>query len=142
MNIHELYAAKVEAKDRQFEVLRSDGTPSGHHIVLKPVDSEDVEIAVVKYRRLLAQFDESFKAANAELLAESEAAGDFGEYNIRHGRELVKLQNAVAAELVEGWDFDTEFSQHELSSALAAFKGLGDQIWAAYITQLANYQKK
>lgn len=142
MNISELYEKEVEQKDRQFEVLRSNGDKSGHHITLKPVNSESVELAAGKYRRIMAMFDESFKEKNKALYDESEKSGDFYEYNYRVNKELAVIRNAVCLELVEGWDFDNEFSIKELENALAGFPGLGEQIWDAYIAALVAYQKK
>lgn len=117
-------------------------SPTGNHLMLKAVGSDETNLALTRYHRLLKLFDERFEKDNAELKAECEAAKDFGEYNIKHNIEVSRLHKAFAAELVDGWDFDDEFSADTLSQLLDAMPSLAMQIRDEFYKALGEHQKK
>ena len=144
MNLADLFNAAISSTN-SFEVLKSDGTPSGHHITLKAHTDKDVILASARYNRVLMVMLERFDADNAELKAECEAAKNFTEYNFKLDFELQELRQAFAAELVSGWDFDNAFTKNELAKVLAAFTGehaLAKQILDAYNAMVADQAKK
>ena len=116
--------------------------PSGNYLTLKSVGSDDTNLALTRYHRLLKLFDERFEKDNAELKAECEAAKDFGEYNIKHNIEVSKLHKAFSVELVDGWDFDDEFSADTLSQLLDVMPSLALQIRDEFYKALGEHQKK
>ena len=144
MNLADL-CAQVTASENRFEVVKSDGSKSGHHITLKSHTDKDVILASARYNRVLTVMLERFDADNAELKAECEAAKNFTEYNFKLDFALQELRQAFAAELVSGWDFDNEFSKEELAKVLAAFIGehaLAKQILDAYNAMVESAAKK
>lgn len=116
--------------------------PSGNNLMLKEVGSDDTNLALTRYHRLLKIFDERFEKENAELKAECEAANDFGEYNMKHSIELSKLHKAFALELVDGWDFDDKFSAGMLGKLLNVMPSLTLQIRDEFYKALGEHQKK
>lgn len=116
--------------------------PSGNHLILKSVGSDETNLALTRYHRLLKLFDERFEKDNAELKAECEAAKEHGEYIIKHGIELSNLNKAFALELVDGWDFDDEFSTDTLEQLLDAMPSLVLQIRDEFYKALGEHQKK
>lgn len=116
--------------------------PSGNNLMLKPVGSDETNLALTRYHRLLKLFDERFEKDNAELKAECEAAADFGEYNIKHNIEVLKLHKAFAVELVDSWDFDDEFNADTLSQLLDVMPSLTLQIRDEFYKALGEHQKK
>ena len=144
MNLADLFNAATSSAN-SFDVLKSDGTPSGHHITLKAHTDKDVILASARYNRVLMVMLERFDADNAELKVECEAAKNFTEYNLKLDFELQELRQAFAAELVSGWDFDNAFSKEELAKVLAAFIGehaLHKQIIDAYNAMVESASKK
>lgn len=132
---------QAESAGRKVPVMVGD-EPSGNHLMLKPVGSDETNLALTRYHRLLKLFDERFEKDNAELKAECEAAKDFGEYNIKHNIEVLKLHKAFALELVDGWDFDDEFSANTLSQLLDVMPSLALQIRDEFYKALGEHQKK
>ena len=144
MNLADLFNA-TKSSANSFDVLKSDGSPSGHRITLKAHTDKDVILASARYNRELMVMLERFDADNAELKAECDAAKNFTEYNLKLDFELQELRQAFAAELVSGWDFDNAFSKEELVKVLAAFTGehaLAKQILDAYNAMVADQAKK
>ena len=144
MNLADLCAQVTESENR-FEVVKSDGSMSGHHITLKSHTDKDVILASARYNRVLTVMLERFDADNAELKAECETAKNFTEYNFKLDFALQELRQAFAAELVSGWDFDNEFSKEELTKVLTAFTGehaLAKQILDAYNAIVESAAKK
>ena len=144
MNLADLFNAATSSAN-SFEVLKSDGSPSGHRITLKAHTDKDVILASARYNRVLMVMLERFDADNAELKVECEAAKNFTEYNFKLDFELQELRQAFAAELVSDWDFDNAFSKEELAKVLAAFTGehaLAKQILDAYNAMVADQAKK
>ena len=144
MNLADL-CAQVTASENRFEVVKSDGSMSGHHITLKSHTDKDVILASARYNRVLTVMLERFDADNAELKAECEAAKNFTEYNFKLDFALQELRQAFAAELVSGWDFDNAFSKEELAKVLIAFTGehaLAKQILDAYNSMVESAAKK
>ena len=144
MNLADLFNAATSSTN-SFEVLKSDGSPSGHRITLQAHTDKDVILASARYNRVLMSMLEKFDADNAELKAECEAAKNFTEYNLKLDFELQELRQAFAAELVSGWDFDNAFSKEELAKVLGAFIGehaLHKQILDAYNSMVAEHAKK
>ena len=144
MNLADLFNA-ASSSANSFEVLKSDGTPSGHRITLKAHTDKDVILASARYNRVLMSMLERFYSDNAELKAECEEAKNFTEYNLKLDFELQELRQAFAAELVSGWDFDNAFSKEELAKVLGAFIGeyaLHKQILDAYNAMVADQAKK
>ena len=144
MNLADLFNAATSSAN-SFEVLKSDGTPSGHRIMLKAHTDKDVILATARYNRVLMSMLEKFDADNAELKADCEAAKNFTEYNLKLDFELQELRQAFAAELVSGWDFDNAFSKEELAKVLGAFTedhALAKQILNAYNAMIADQAKK
>src|SRR5574344_1988303 len=144
MNLADLFNATASSEN-SFEVLKSDGNPSGHRITLKAHTDKDVILASARYNRVLMSMLEKFDADNAELKAECEAAKNFTEYNLKLDFELQELRQAFAAELVSGWDFDNAFSKEELAKVLGAFTGeyaLAKQILDTYNAMVADQAKK
>ena len=144
MNLADLFNAAASSTN-SFDVLKSDGTPSGHRITLKAHTDKDVILASARYNRVLMVMLERFDADNAELKAECEAAKNFTEYNLKLDFELQELRQAFATELVSGWDFDNAFTKEELAKVLAAFTGehaLAKQILDAYNAMVESAAKK
>ena len=144
MNLADLFNAATSSAN-SFEVIKSDGTLSGHRITLKAHTDKDVILASARYNRVLMSMLEKFDADNAELKAECEAAKNFTEYNLKLDFELQELRQAFAAELVSGWDFDNEFTKDELTKVLTSFTGdhaLHKQILDAYNAMVAEHAKK
>ena len=143
MNLADLFNAATSSAN-SFEVLKSDGTQSGHRITLKAHTDKDVILASARYNRVLMSMLEKFDADNAELKAECEAAKNFTEYNLKLDFELQELRQAFAAELVSGWDFDNAFTKDELVKVLGAFIGehaLHKQILDAYNSLVSEHAK-
>ena len=128
--------------NNSFPVKRADGAESGHTITLRAPGDEQAATALMRYLRLLKLIGGKFEQDNAELKAECEAAQDFSEYNFKLELELSALKKAFAAELVAGWDFDNEFTDAALASALDGFPGLAQQIIDAHFTDIDAHQKK
>ena len=144
MNLADIFNAATSSAN-SFEVLKSDGTPSGNRITLKAHTDKDVILASARYNRVLMSMLEKFDADNADLKAECEAAKNFTEYNLKLDFELQELRQAFAAELVSGWDFDNEFTKDELVKVLSSFTGefaLHKQILDAYNAMVADQAKK
>lgn len=132
---------QAETQSHKVPVMIGD-EPSGNHLMLKAIGSDETNLALTRYHRLLKLFDERFEKDNAELKAECEAAKDFGEYNIKHNIEVLKLHKAFALELVDGWDFDDEFSADTLSQLLDVMPSLAMQIRDEFYKALGEHQKK
>lgn len=144
MNLADLFNATASSAN-SFEVLKSDGTQSGHRITLKAHTDKDVILASARYNRVLMSMLEKFDSDNAELKAECEDAKNFTEYNLKLDFELQELRQAFSAELVSGWDFDNAFTKDELTKVLGAFIGdhaLHKQILDAYNSMVAEHAKK
>ena len=144
MNLADL-CAQLTAAGNRFEVIKSDGSKSGHHITLKSHTDKDVILASARYNRVLTVMLDKFESDNAELKAECESAKNFTEYNFKLDFALQELRQAFAAELVSGWDFDNAFSKEELAKVLAAFTGehaLAKQILDAYNSMVESAAKK
>ena len=144
MNLADL-CSQVTASENRFEVVKSDGSMSGHHITLKSHTDKDAILASARYNRVLKVLLDKFESDNAELKAECEAAKNFTEYNFKLDFELQDLRQAFAAELVSGWDFDNAFSKEELAKVLTAFTGehaLAKQILDAYNAMVESAAKK
>lgn len=144
MNLADLFNAATSSAN-SFEVLKSDGTPSGHRITLKAHTDKDVILSSARYNRILKLIIDKFDSENAELLAECEKAGDFTEYRLKRDFELQELLQAFTLELVSGWDFDNAFTKEELAKVLAVFTGdhsLAKQILAAFNDIVESAAKK
>ena len=120
MNLEDLLV-KTEQDKNKFEVLRSDGSASGHFIFLKDIHADDVILATARYARLLSVYNDEFDNENKQLKTECETSKDFTEYNLAWEIGSAKLKAAYAAELVSGWDFDNEFNRENLATAIEAF---------------------
>lgn len=147
MNLEDLYKKAVSTDGDSFEVLRSDGALSGHRITLKPLFSDCVTLAQMRYNRVLNAAYADFKANNKDLHDECEKLKDFTEYNFKFDLSLVAIKNAFAAELVAGWDFDNEFNESALNDALLAFNkplniSLASQIINALQAAIIEHSKK
>lgn len=140
MKLEDLYKDATAAP--RFEVKRTDGTISGHHIYLKPAADDAAAIALMRYLRLLKLMGDKFEHENAELKAECEAAKDFSEYNFKLEVALSDLKKAFAKELVCGWDFDNEYSDKAISAAIDGFPGLSQQIIDAHFSEIDKHKKK
>ena len=132
---------QAETQSHKVPVMIGD-EPSGNHLMLKAVGSDDTNLALTRYHRLLKLFDERFEKDNAALKDECEAAKDFGEYNIKHNIEVLKLHKAFAVELVDDWDFDDEFSTDTLNQLLDVMPSLAMQIRDEFYKALGEHQKK
>ena len=144
MNLSDL-CSQVTASENRFEVVKSDGSKSGHRITLKSHTDKDVILASARYNRVLKALLDQFESDNAELKAECEKVKDFTEFNFKLDFALQELRQAFAAELVCGWDFDNAFSKEELVKVLAAFTGehaLAKQILDAYNGMVESAAKK
>ena len=144
MNLADLFNAATSSSN-SFDVLKSDGSQSGHRITLKAHTDKDVILASARYNRVLMVMLERFDADSAELKAECEAAKNFTEYNLKLDFELRELRQAFAAGLVSDWDFDNAFTKEEMEKVLAAFTGehaLAKQILDAYNAMVADQAKK
>jgi len=147
MKLSDLYAKKVVEDARKFEVLRSDGTPSGNFITLKDGTSKDVVSAQFKYQRVVTAMLKQFEESNKALYDECEAAKNFSEYNYTLDIEMLAINKAFAAELIESWDFDDKFTAKNVSASLEAFSApvyfaLANQVVNALKDQSAAHTKK
>lgn len=141
MKLNELYSKEFSQK-KTFEVLRSDGTPSGGHITLKSPDDDAAALAFMRFNRLLGKYAKYFESKHELLQKECEEAGDFREYNYMFNAGLIELNNALAIDIVEGWDFDDVFSVQALENILKEFNGLGEQVVTEFINSINEQQKK
>ena len=139
MKLSELYAKTVVEDARKFEVLRSDGTPSGNFITLKDGASKDVISASFKYQRIVDAMINKFKEDNKALHDECEAAKNFAEYNYTLDAEMLTINKAFAADLIESWDFDDKFTAKNVSTALESFSS---PIYFALANQVVNALKE
>ena len=147
MKLSDLYSKTVVADARKFEVLRSDGTPSGNFITLKDVASKDVISAQFKYQRIVTAMLQKFEESNKTLYDECEAAKNFSEYNYTLDVEMLAINKAFAAELIESWDFDDKFTAKNVNTALELFSSpislaLANQVVNALKEQALEQSKK
>jgi hypothetical protein len=147
MKLSDLYAKTVVADARKFEVLRSDGTPSSNFITLKDGASKDVVSAQFKYQRVVTAMLKKFEESNKALYDECEAAKNFSEYNYTLDIEMLAINKAFAAELIESWDFDDKFTSKNVAASLEAFSApvyfaLANQVVNALKDQSAAHAKK
>ena len=140
MKLEDLFTSATS--NSSFPVKRADGTESGHTISLRAPGDEQAATALMRYLRLLKLIGSKFEQENSELKAECEAAQDFSEYNFKLELALSALKKAFASELVTGWDFDNDFSDAALASALDGFPGLAQQIIDAHFTDIDAHKKK
>ena len=122
MKLSDLYKASIAASERQFEVRKSDGSLSGHHITLIDPFSEKATKAGFMYGRELAKRAEEFNEKNKELLAQCEEAKDFTEFNVNFHSHCQDLHDAYCMEIVECWDFDNKFTEKALKEAITGFR--------------------
>lgn len=147
MNLSELYHAEIPTESRRFEVIRSDGSLSGHHITLvDPVGAKAAKAAFM-FDSALARRAKKYESENAELLEQCKEAGDFTEYNLGFDLYCQDLRDAFALEVVESWDFDNEFTTDALKAAIEGFRaplllGLQRQIIDAFRRVVAEEAKK
>lgn len=147
MNLKDLYSAEVAAESRQFEVLRSDGSLSGHHITLiDPTSAKAANIAFM-FEAASDRRAKKYNAEQKELLEECRVAENFSEFNLGFELACQDLRDAFALEVVEGWDFDNEFSQEALKGAIEAYRApvlisLQRQIVNAYHDMVTSQAKK
>lgn len=122
MKLSELYKASLPQDDRKFEVLRSDGTPSGHFITL--VDPASSKAADAVFMREVAEggMYSIYAEKNKELLKESEDNKNYTAFNVGFETFCEEIRDAFAVEVVEDWDFDNEFSKEELINAISSFR--------------------
>lgn len=146
MNLSDLYKAALPQDERKFEVLKSDGTCSGHFITL--IDPAGEKAAKAVFMLSAAEQDKmkKYKKDNEALEADSKETGNFIAYNLGFSAFCQELHDAYAIELVEGWDFDNGFSSAELSKAISAYRaplflGLQRQIINAF-NKLSESQAK
>ena len=147
MKLSDLYAKTVIEDARKFEVLRSDGTPSGNFITLKDGTSKDVVSAQFKYQRVVNAMLKKFEDDNKALYDECEAAENFLEYNYRLNVEMLVINKSFAAELIESWDFDDKFTTKNVGLTLEAFSSpvniaLASQVVKAFKDQATAHTKK
>lgn len=147
MNLSDLYQKETAPESRKFEVIRSDGTPSGHHITLiNPSSAKAASVAFMfdsALNRRMKKYEEEKKA----LREECEAAANFSEYNIGFEMACQDLRDAFAMEVVDGWDFDNEFTPEALKAAIDGYRSpvlfsLQRQIINAYRDMVEAQAKK
>lgn len=147
MNLSDLYQKETAPESRKFEVIRSDGTQSGHHITL--IDPSSAKAASVAFmfdsslNRRMKKYEEEKKA----LRDECEAAVNFSEYNIGFEMACQDLRDAFAMEVVDSWDFDNEFTPEALKAAIDGYRSpvlfsLQRQIINAYRDMVEAQAKK
>lgn len=147
MNLESLYKQAVETDSRKFEVMKSDGMLSGHHITLiDPFGGKAARLTHM-FDRAIAAKAAAFETDNPGLLESCKQAEDFTEYNLKFEEACQDVRDAFACELVESWDFDNEFNQEALSGAIKAFRfplvfSLERQIINAYRNLLSEHAKK
>lgn len=144
MNIADLFNAATSSSN-SFEVLKSDGTQSGHRITLKAHTDKDVILAAARYNRVRSLLLKRFDDENSELLSECKEAEDFTEYKFKREFAQQELLQAFAVEVVEGWDFDNQFSKHELMNVMTLVSGdhsLAEQVLRAYNNMIEEQKKK
>lgn len=141
MKLEELFVKAVN-DSVTFAVLLPGGEECGNSITLKPIGGEDTALATMRYMRLLKMYDDKFEKEHKELKTECEAAKDFSEYNYLHQKGVAALNKAYAQELVDGWDFDNEFTQDALSDLLDGYPALSQQIIDNFYRIAGEQQKK
>lgn len=147
MNLSELCRQAVETDSRKVEVVKSDGTMSGHHLVLiDPFGAQAAKLTHM-FDRAVAVKAAEFEKDNKDLLEASTKAKDFTEYNLKFEAHCQDLRDAFACELVESWDFDNEFSAESLKTAIKAYRfplifSLERQIINAFRNIMAEHAKK
>ena len=122
MNLSDLYQASVGESDRKFEVLRSDGAESGHHITLIDPASDKAAKAVFMLGAAEREKLEKFKADNAELESDCKEIGNYTAFNLNFEACCQDLRDAFCLEIVEGWGFENEFSRDELLKAIKNYR--------------------
>ena len=144
MTLAELYNKTLDEKNT-VEILNIDGDGTGLVITLKRHDADSVVLAALRYNRLVRVIVDKFERDHSELKAESELAGDFGEYNMLFSMALRDVRHAFAAELVDSWTSDEELTAAGLVDQLNLCSGdnpPAKQIIDAYDTALAKRSKK
>ncbi len=147
MNLSELYNKEVDATDRRIEVLRSDVSPSGHFITLKDPLNAEASRLVFMFDQACLSRAEPFETDNKEMLARCVEIENHTEYNLAFEAHCQDLRDAFAVELVEGWDFDNEFTVDALKEAIAGFRSpmlfsLERQIIDGFRAILEEHSKK
>lgn len=122
MKLEDLCAKEVAKDERTFEVLRSDMTLSGGHITLIDPFGEKSSKASYLFNNAIKRRLEKYEVANTELLNHCKEIGDYSRYNIEFTSSCKDLRDAFCHEIVEGWDFDDEFTSERLQAALNAFR--------------------
>lgn len=147
MNLSDLYQAELPTESREFIVMRSDYTPSENKIRLIDPASDKAAKAAFMFDSAIKRKLKKYEAENERLLAECKEAGDFLEYNVGFEFKCQELRDAFCHEVVEGWDFDDEFTPENLQSALDGFRSpvlasLQRQIIDAFRAQSVAWAKK
>ena len=122
MKLSDLYAAETPTDSRTFSVLRSDFTDSGHKITLIDPTGDKAAKAAFMFDAAIKRRMKRYEADSADLLKECEEAGDYSQFNVGFDFICQDLRDAFCREVVEGWDFDDDFSEANLQSAIDSFR--------------------
>ena len=147
MKLADLYKKAVETDARTFEVVRSDGSMSGATITLKdPFGAEATQLGFM-FDRLVGIRAAEFEKDNADLLKKCKKAKDFTEYNLGFDAYCQDLRDSFAADLVESWTFENEFTRDAVVEVIQAFRfplvfSLERQIIDKFKSIIAEHAKK
>lgn len=147
MKLSDLYKAEIPTEDRSFVVRRSDFSESENRITLVDPASDKAAKAAFMFDSAIKRRMKKYEEANKDLIAECQEAGDFSEYNVGFDFMCQDLRDAFCLEIVEGWDFDDEFTPENVQAALDAFRApvlvsLQRQIIDAFRRMTREHAKK
>lgn len=125
LSLKDFYYADKHAEGSRMAIILPSGEDSSEWLTVRGPDCDESIQAQRAYSRALFALDESM----LEMKVQSEASGNFFEYNVQQRDAIKELNIQLACEIVTDWSFDDKpYSKEALTELLHQCPMLTDQI--------------